>query len=70
MVVVELFIQASKNEEIMTAQVSITSQYEKLIIPVKVSVAHGALEIIPNQILLDDCFPVSKLKLFYFQQSY
>ncbi|KAL0273053.1 UNVERIFIED_CONTAM: hypothetical protein PYX00_005821 [Menopon gallinae] len=55
--VIELSIHASKNEEIMSAHVSVVGQYETLTIPVRVSVAHGSLEMIPRQIVLDDCFP-------------
>lgn len=62
--VIELSIQASKNEEIMSAHVSVVGQYETLTIPVRVSVAHGSLEMIPSQIVLDDCFPVSPSFLF------
>lgn len=60
-IVLELVIQASKSEEIMTAQVTVVSQYEKLVIPIRISVAHGTLEMVPNQIVLDDCFPVSSI---------
>ncbi|KAK6637148.1 hypothetical protein RUM44_007562 [Polyplax serrata] len=55
--VMEIVIRAPANEGIVLAQVTITSQYENLIIPMRVSVAHGRLEVVPRQIVLDDCFP-------------
>lgn len=57
--VVEVLIQASNAEEIITAQLTVSSEYEKLTIPVRASVAHGSLKIIPGQVILHDCFPVS-----------
>lgn len=60
--VMEIVIRAPANEGIVLAQVTITSQYENLIIPMRVSVAHGRLEVVPRQIVLDDCFPVNTTK--------
>lgn len=54
--VVEVTVRAPSGEEILLADVTVIGQYEKLVVPIKVSVAHGTLTL--KQIVFEDCFPV------------
>lgn len=61
----EVGVNAPNAEQVIAADVTVVSQYENLVVPVKASVAHGTLEIVPKPVVIDDCFPVRTPLLFY-----
>lgn len=55
--VLEVGVHAPSSEEVISADITVVSQYENLVLPVKASVAHGTLEVVPKPIVIDECFP-------------
>ena len=62
--VFRVFVQASKTEGTLRAEVFVKTQFERVVIPTKMTVAHGKLETIPESLILDNCFPVSTGLIF------
>lgn len=57
--VFRVFVEAPKTEGTVSAEVFIKTQFERVVIPTVMTVAHGNLEMVPESLVLDDCFPVS-----------
>lgn len=55
--VFRVLVVAPEKESILQAEVFITTQFEKVVLPTKMRVAHGKLEVVPDPIIFDDCFP-------------
>jgi hypothetical protein len=54
-----VFVETPKTEGVVMSEVFIKTQFEHVVIPAKMTVAHGNLDIDPESLVLDDCFPVS-----------
>jgi hypothetical protein len=57
--VFRVFVNASKTEGAIMAEVFVDTQFEHVVIPAKMTVSHGNLEILPESLVFDNCFPVS-----------
>lgn len=57
--VFRVFVIAPGKEEVLNAEVFVKTKFERVVVPAKMRVAHGRLEIIPEPLVLDDCFPVN-----------
>jgi hypothetical protein len=57
--VFRVIVEAPNTEGTVSAEVFIKTQFERVVIPAVMTVAHGNLEIVPESLVLDDCFPVS-----------
>jgi hypothetical protein len=57
--VFRVFVKTPKTEGDIIAEVFIKTQFERVVIPARMTVSHGNLEIVPESLVLDDCFPVS-----------
>ncbi|PNF21398.1 hypothetical protein B7P43_G15334 [Cryptotermes secundus] len=55
--VFRVFVEAPKTEGTVLAEVFIKTQFERLVIPTVMTVAHGDLELVPESLVIDDCFP-------------
>lgn len=54
-------VTAPNTEGDIIAEVFVETQFEHVVIPVRMTVLHGNLEIVPESLVLDDCFPVSTM---------
>ena len=57
--VFRMFVEVPKTEGIVMSHVFINTQFEHLVIPAVMTVAHGHLEVVPESVVFDKCFPVS-----------
>ncbi|XP_069697669.1 transmembrane protein 131 isoform X2 [Periplaneta americana] len=55
--VFRVFVEAPKTEGAILAEVFVKTQFERVVIPARMTVAHGNLEVLPESLVLDDCFP-------------
>lgn len=60
--ILRLTIRTSRSEAQQWGEINIQTQYEHLSIPVHFKVAQGKLEIGPDRLVFDQCFPVSSRK--------
>ncbi|KAJ4441386.1 hypothetical protein ANN_11241 [Periplaneta americana] len=59
--VFRVFVEAPKTEGAILAEVFVKTQFERVVIPARMTVAHGNLEVLPESLVLDDCFPIRLL---------
>lgn len=59
--IIRLIVQTFNAEGQIWGDVQIITQYENLSIPVHFKVAPGKLEIAPERLVFDQCFPVSNI---------
>jgi hypothetical protein len=57
--VFRMLVEVPKTEGTLMAQVFINTQFEHVVIPTVMTVAHGHLEVVPESLVFDNCFPVS-----------
>ncbi|KAK7872556.1 hypothetical protein R5R35_013787 [Gryllus longicercus] len=55
--VLKVMVTAPDIEEELNGDVYIKTRYETIRIPVRMRVAHGRLEVLPDPLILDNCFP-------------
>lgn len=58
--VIRLTVQSFSSEGQIWGDITIETQYEQMSIPVQFKIAQGKLEIGPDRLVFDQCFPVSK----------
>jgi hypothetical protein len=59
--VFRIFVEVPKAEGIVMGQAFINTQFEHVVIPAVMTVAHGHLEVVPESLVFDNCFPVSSV---------
>lgn len=60
-------MQSFSSEGQIWGDITIETQYEQMSIPIQYKIAQGRLEIGPDRLVFDQCFPVSKnFEIFYF----
>ncbi|XP_049836735.1 transmembrane protein 131 isoform X2 [Schistocerca gregaria] len=55
--VFRVVVVAPEMEGILEAEVFVQTQFEKVVLSAKMRVAHGKLEVVPEPVIFDDCFP-------------
>jgi len=61
--VFRLYVEAPKQDGLVEGEVSITTENEDIEIAFRLEVAAGTLEVTPESLVLDNCFPVRRPSL-------
>lgn len=57
--VVRLLVRANKQAGEMSAQVKLRTEYETVELDVHLRTEHGSLQVTPDPLIFNNCFPVS-----------
>lgn len=58
--IIRLTVQSFSSEGQIWGDITIETQYEQMSVPVQYKMAQGRLEIGPDRLVFDQCFPVCK----------